>query len=210
MVSLQKLQDALNKAEGTQKLGALAMANLGTQVALTAITLPAPVLGMPIMAGGIAVNAAALGPMNEEMSKEEAKMDLSRSNYFEKQVSQDQKGAFLTNWDRDWHTGAHCDPQREFNKDNSQGCAPMNEVIRMNHLEELPINKYGRRILPDNDKPVVKRSNKPPKPPAPPLPAVRPDPTPRDSAKVPVSEGEIFTVGVIGLGVAAAVAVAVR
>ena len=86
----------------------------------------------------------------------------------------------------------------------------MNEVIRMNHLEELPINKYGRRILPDNDKPVVKRSNKPPKPPAPPLPAVRPDPTPRDSAKVPVSEGEIFTVGVIGLGVAAAVAVAVR
>ena len=63
----KKLQDALNKAEGTQKLGALAMANLGTQVALTAITLPAPVLGMPIMAGGIAVNAAALGPMNEEM-----------------------------------------------------------------------------------------------------------------------------------------------
>ena len=101
-------------------------------------TLPVPVLGMPIMAGGIAVNAAALGPMNEEMSQEEAKIDLSRSNYFEKQVSQDQKGAFLTNWDRDWHAGAHCDPQREFNKDNSQGCAPMNEVIRMNHLEELP------------------------------------------------------------------------
>ena len=113
----------------------------------------------------------------------------------------------------------HCNPHSEL----SDGCAPMDDMIQL--VEDRPVTRPEPSVpqapapppaaappptLPQNEHPQVQPSKNPPKPPAPPLPAVRRDPAPRDYSKVPISEGEIFTVGVIGLGVAAAVAVAVR
>jgi len=209
MVALQKLQDAVNTGEKHTKLGMLAVADFATQAAL-AIAVPAAETA--IVVGGIGVNAVTMHPMNEALAVEELNFDQGRSDYFEEAKSH-KTGGFMTDYDRDWHTGSTCDPEREFNKDNSAGCAPMNEVIRMNHLEEMPINAYGDRILPDNDKPVNRRPNKPPMPPAPPLPTLRPDPAPRDYSKAPLEAGDAIDatfLGVIGLGVAAVVAVAVR